>query len=117
MRLQHLHPPPDAAGEVRPQISFSYTYRVNGSGYVGDSYSYLEKSPAAEIPLPHGKQIPVFYNPAAPADAVLSREVTADDFEKMLQLTLLNLMGFSFLGLWTRGRARKIFSVPQLWQS
>ena len=111
---------------ARPSTNFlnradacRYGYRVNGKGYAGTTYRYVETTPPAEVAaqLWLGKGVSVYYNPDNPADAVLSRELTDQDYGRMLQLGLLNLMVFSFLGLWSRWRVRTIFPADRIWQS
>ena len=99
--------------------AFSYGYRVNGKGYAGNNYRYIETVPPLPIvsKLAVGQDIRVFYNPSNPADAILSRELLDEDYGKMLQLILLNLMLFSCLGLWLRWRVRMVFPAHQIWQS
>jgi hypothetical protein len=118
-RVTHCEPANRPANLSRKAAAFGYGYRVNGRGYAGNTYRYLETVTPTEISsqLIVGSVIPVFYNPDNPADAILARDLVEDDFGKMLQLGMLNLMLFSFLGLWARSRVRKVFSAPQLWQS
>ena len=116
-RFQIIPPVAGEPGPAHTEVSFGYTYCVNGRGYAGAIYSYVQADPPPEISLPHGKLLTVFYNPNTPADAVLSRELTADDFGKIAQLVLLNLMAFSLLTLWARWRVRINFSSQTIWQS
>jgi hypothetical protein len=108
------------SGSISGSVAeFSYGYRVNGKGYAGNTYRYVEMvpPPTTAAQMTSGRDITVFYNPQNPADAILARDLTDDDFGKMLQLVLLNLMLFSLLGLWTRWRVRTVFPGHQLWQA
>ncbi len=118
-RVTHVQTTSQATNFWGETTSFSYGFRVNGKGYVGNIYRYIEPTTPAEIAakLSVGKDISVFYNPDNPADAILARELLDDDYVKMLQLVFLNLMLFSFLGLWSRWRVRMVFPAHEIWQS
>jgi hypothetical protein len=72
-----LGPTPSARWEVR----LSYTYSVNGKEYRGDKiWPYLEvlnKENAAKLMNKLETGIPVYYNPADPAEAYLRRNSLA----------------------------------------
>jgi hypothetical protein len=61
-------------------LAVRYEYEVGGRPYAGDRYAYNgvgtdDEScwPAVQKTLPAGKRVPVYYDPADPADAVLHR--------------------------------------------
>lgn len=118
-RVTHAQPVDQPTNFLSETVPFGYSYRVHGKGYAGSMYRYVQTAPPTEFAaqLSFGKDIPVYYNPDNPADAVLSRELVDEDYGRMLQLVFLNLMLFSFLGLWMRWRVRMVFPAHQIWQS
>ncbi len=116
-RVQITKPSTNPGNSAPVEFSFSYIYRVKNHIYNGNLYSYVEPTPPTDMTLPAGKTVSVFYNPNNPAEAVLFRELAADDFGKIAQLVLINFMVFSLLLFWARRRALSIFSPQKIWQS
>jgi hypothetical protein len=88
-------------------VRIEYVYRVGGIEYHGKRYRYGEGSSSdsawaqtAVAARPVGAEIPVFYNPGDPADALLSPGVDGGDLMLLLFLTPFNAV---MLGLWSVG--------------
>jgi len=87
--------------------NITYTYTVGGRAYTSNRYSLgaeteWSKPQFVESQLkkhPAGSQVTVYYNPTAPAEAVLARRLSGGWLVWALALGLLTLAAFS-AGLW-----------------
>jgi len=95
----------------RPEVRFRF--QVAGQEYEGKRIRYdyltLRKDRAYEVlsNYPVQKTVTVYYNPDAPADAVLEKELDIAGFYGLLFLTPFNAISFGFVGgvyAWLRGK-------------
>ena len=79
----------DSDGDTSTSYSarVAYTYQVGGQAYSGQniafgfnpSYSNESKAQAAAARYPVGSQVPVYYDPSKPSDAVLERQASGSN--------------------------------------
>ena len=80
-----------------------YVYTVDGREHRGDRYRYGEMASSDRnahrivASLPVGKEVPVYYEPADPADAVLKTGIEGSDLFMALFMTPFNIV---MLGGW-----------------
>lgn len=94
----------DKGDTMAPRIK--YRYSVDGKQYIGDRYdfaggsssdgSYAHKA-VQENPL--GKQVPVYYDPANPASAILRLDTPPISYTLLLFLQPFLLAGLALIGL------------------
>ena len=84
-------------------VDVEYVYMVDDRQYEGDRYRYGQMGSSDNnahrivASLPVGKEVPVYYNPADPADAVLKTGIEGSDLFMALFMTPFNLV---MLGGW-----------------
>jgi hypothetical protein len=76
----------------------SYTYTVEGQEFTGHTIAIAEMDTASKqaaldkiAPYPVGQEVPVFYNPKSPDDAVLEKKASSGAF------VMLGIIGAIFL--------------------
>jgi hypothetical protein len=89
----------DADGDTSTSYSASvaYTYQVGGQAYSGHniafgfnpSYSNESKAQAATARYPLGGQVPVYYDPSNPSDAVLERQASGSNVGMILGIIFI----------------------------
>ena len=105
-----VHNDRTSKGGIRYHPEIAYAYEVNGHHYWSRQYLYgdlpFDSASANRIVNEHpaGSVVEVYYNPANPADSVLSTSVVAGDIAPVF---LLMPMAVFFARLWLR-IARKI---------
>jgi hypothetical protein len=88
-------------GAVRQRgIDIGYSYSVNGMGYMGSQYRYDERNGALDYraitnSFQRGSRKTVYYNPAKPADSVLSPGLDGCDLLLALFAIPLNIITFA----------------------
>lgn len=93
----------DSDGGTTYSPDVRYVYTVEGREYHGDRYRYGQMASSDRnadrvvASLPVGREVPVFYNPADPADAVLKAGIEGADLFLAMFLTPFNLV---MLGGW-----------------
>jgi hypothetical protein len=89
----------DADGDTSTSYSarVAYTYQVSGQAYSGHniafgfnpSYSNESKAQAAAARYPLGGQVPVYYDPSNPSDAVLERQASGSNVGMILGIIFI----------------------------
>jgi hypothetical protein len=88
-------------GAIRQRgVDIAYGYTVNGMGYMGSQFRYDERNGAFDFraitnAFPHGSRKTVYYNPANPADAVLSPGLVGGDLLLALFAIPFNVVTFA----------------------
>ncbi len=97
-------------GRIHYRAAFQYEYAVNGLNYRGSRYrygGYLSDEAAASALVaahPRGAGVTVYYNPANPADTVLSPKVESDDVFRLFLTSPFVLIMVLVLPLVKAGR-------------
>ena len=108
---------PTSKGGTSYNAVIEYTFTVGDQKFAGDriryglhSSSYASASQSVGA-YPVGSTGPVFYNPANPAESLLSPGVTGEDFMGPLFLTPFNMVMFG-LWIWVGGWLREHWFRP-----
>jgi hypothetical protein len=81
-------------------VDIGYSYSVNGTGYLGSQYRYDERNGAFDYKaitneFQRGSKKTIYYNPANPADSVLSPGLNGRDLLQALFAIPFNILTFA----------------------
>lgn len=95
-------------------VDFEYTYQVNGRSYEGTRYSYrpvlasgFQANKAIADRNPPGALVPCWFNPEAPEEAVLDREIGKSYLVGIIPLFIVAICSGGILWTLAGGRANR----------